>query len=90
MKTAMSVTNPSGKQPASDNPIETLIEELKSLRSDIQELETRYFSSKGPLDTAHGQSARNLPHYLAFRRRDLRQVQEKLASTTAQCQLDPI
>ena len=79
MKTAMSATNPSGKQPSSDNPIETLIEELKSLRGDMLELEKRYFSSKGPLDTAHGQSARNLLHYLALRRRDLRQVQEKLA-----------
>jgi pyruvate kinase len=74
------VTNPvTLKQSSQDGQIGTLIEELSSLRADMIELERRYFQVKGKLDPTHLKSARNLLHYLAFRRHDLRQVQDRLA-----------
>jgi pyruvate kinase len=72
--------HPPTDQTAQDKDIGSLIEELTSIRSDMIELEKQYFRVNGNPDAAHVQSARNLLHYLAFRRRDLRQVQESLAS----------
>ncbi len=67
------------KQAAQGNLIGTLIEELTSLRNDMIELEKRYVHGRDRLDATHEQSARNLLHYLALRRRDLRHVQDQLA-----------
>src|SRR5262249_8804434 len=59
--------------------VDSLIDELSTLRSDMIGLERRYLHVSGDPHSVHIQSARNLLHYLAFRRRDLRGVQEKLA-----------
>src|SRR5262245_27846559 len=59
--------------------VESLIGELSTLRSRMIELERHYLRVSGNPNPTHIQSTKNLLHYLAFRRRDLREIQEKLA-----------
>src|SRR5262245_54020807 len=61
------------------NTVGSLIDQLSSLRSEMIALERRYLHASGDPHAVHMQSSRNLLHYLAFRRRDLRGAQEKLA-----------
>lgn len=57
-----------------------LIERLGKIRMEMLELETSAFGGLCDVHKTHGESARNLLHYLALRRHDLRQIQERLAA----------
>jgi len=59
--------------------LEQLSRELASLSSDMIELESSLLKRPLALHTAHQRSARNLAHYLALRRHDIRQLQSQLA-----------
>ncbi len=55
-------------------------DELSAIRSEMLEGEQRFVSSLDDLPDARRASARNLVHYLALRRRDLRSLQNQLAA----------
>ena len=59
--------------------LEQLSAELASLCSDMLELEASLLRRPLALHEAHRRSARNLAHYLALRRHDVRQLQSQLA-----------
>jgi pyruvate kinase len=59
--------------------IEALIHELAGIRADLIGLERREASRVSELPEFHQASARNLLHYLALRRHDIRPLQEHLA-----------
>ena len=54
--------------------------ELGAIRSDVLRLEDEFRHRLTDRHRAYQQSARNLIHYLALRRHDIRQLQEKLAA----------
>ena len=56
-----------------------LSSELASLCSDMLKLESSLLKRSVPLHEAHRRSARNLAHYLALRRHDIRKLQYQLA-----------
>ena len=58
---------------------EDLIQKLNQLRSEMVELEASGLTGATEVHPDHAASARNLMHYLALRRHDIRQVQSKLA-----------
>jgi pyruvate kinase len=60
--------------------LQQISEELTNLWSEMLKLESAILSEPLQLHDAHRGSARNLAHYLALRRHDIRQVQTKLAS----------
>ena len=63
-----------------DKPLlEQLSTELASLCADMLELEASLLRRPLALHEAHRRSARNLAHYLALRRHDVRQLQSQLA-----------
>ncbi|HKM90337.1 MAG TPA: pyruvate kinase [Candidatus Acidoferrales bacterium] len=57
-----------------------LIEQLNLLRSEMLALEAASLREGTGLHYAHRTSARNLSHYLALRRHDIRHLQDELAS----------
>jgi pyruvate kinase len=57
-----------------------LIAELSRLRCEMLSMENRFAHKTEALGATHHDSARNLLHYLALRRRDIRPLQDKLAS----------
>jgi pyruvate kinase len=57
--------------------LRTLTEKLNALRSEMTELEHTLLSDQN-LYEGHSRSARNLAHYLALRRHDIRKIQEQL------------
>ncbi len=59
--------------------IGALIDALDGLREDMLGLERERASELAAVDPRHGPGARNLVHYLALRRQDLRSLQESLA-----------
>jgi pyruvate kinase len=59
--------------------LEQLSAELASLCADMLELEASLLKRPLALHEAHQRSARNLAHYLALRRHDVRQLQSQLA-----------
>ena len=59
--------------------LKQLSNELALLCSDMLELESSLLNSPVTLHEAHRRSARNLAHYLALRRRDIRGLQIQLA-----------
>jgi pyruvate kinase len=59
--------------------LEQLSAELASLCSDMLELEASLLKRPLALHEAHRRSARNLAHYLALRRHDVRELQSQLA-----------
>src|SRR5262245_11763112 len=61
------------------NQLGEFITELSGLRSEMLETENRFAHKTQGLVGTHRDSARNLLHYLALRRRDIRSLQEKLA-----------
>lgn len=66
--------------PILDKPLlKQLSEKLASLCSDMLKLEANIFKRPLVLHKAHRRSARNLAHYLALRRHDVRQLQSQLA-----------
>lgn len=61
------------------NVLKQLSSELALLCSDMLELESSFLKSPVAVHEAHRRSARNLAHYLALRRRDIRRLQSHLA-----------
>jgi len=59
---------------------DSLIEQLTEIRSGMIGLEQKYLGTLDGLPQTHQMSARNLVHYLALRRRDVRALQHNLAS----------
>jgi pyruvate kinase len=68
-------TAPDGDPAAS----EVVLGELGAVRADLIDLERRRAGQIGGLPAPHQAGARNLLHYLALRRHDIRPLQEKLA-----------
>jgi pyruvate kinase len=62
------------------NRLDELISELSRIRSEMLETENRFVHKTQSVVAAHCDSAKNLLHYLALRRRDIRPLQDKLAS----------
>lgn len=63
-----------------DTAVENIYRELTSLRSElIAAVDQEIFSFEN-IDPNYRESARNLLHYLALRRRDLRPLQQRLAA----------
>ncbi len=60
-------------------PLEPLIAELTAVRAEMLRRESSMTAQIERLHPAYQASARNLVHYLAFRRHDLRPLQEKLS-----------
>lgn len=63
-----------------DRQLVRLIEELSAIRLDMLKLESAALAEQCDLHESHGESAKNLLHYLALRRHDLREIQERLAA----------
>jgi pyruvate kinase len=57
-----------------------VVSELTAIRSDMFDAENRYLPDWQAIPEQHRHSARNLLHYLALRKRDLRLLQEQLAA----------
>jgi pyruvate kinase len=68
-------TAPSGEL----TQIEDLLHELGTIRADLIDLEHRETGRISGMPESHQASARNLLHYLALRRHDIRPLQERLA-----------
>ncbi len=64
---------------AHDDQLASLAAELRAIRADMLALEEQGLSRSTALHPAQAASARNLLHYLALRRHDLRPVQHRLA-----------
>jgi pyruvate kinase len=67
------------RRPAQDLELARLRRELVALREEILKLEARFEPQLKRMPPSTEASARNLVHYLAMRRRDLRGLQESLA-----------
>jgi pyruvate kinase len=65
---------------AAHDSVEQLIDQLSAIRSDMLELEGQSTGLLGGLSSTSRESARNLFHYLALRRHDIRNLQDQLAS----------
>ncbi len=57
-----------------------LIHQLELLRSEMLNLEAESLPDESDIHSEHRASARNLLHYLALRRHDIRELQDQLAS----------
>jgi pyruvate kinase len=64
----------------SKNELRQLTEKLSALRTEMVELESSLLADQESLYDGHCRSARNLAHYLALRRHDIRQLQAQLAA----------
>jgi pyruvate kinase len=62
------------------NRLDELTSELLRIRSEMLEMENRFIHRTQSLVGIHRDSARNLLHYLALRRRDIRPLQDTLAA----------
>lgn len=60
--------------------LDQLIEELSTIRTEMLTLEAAALADQFDLHESHLESAKNLLHYLALRRHDLRDIQERLAA----------
>ena len=58
--------------------LQRLAEQIRTLGGEMVELESSLLSGLGDLHPVHGPSARNLAHYMALRRHDLRELQSEL------------
>jgi pyruvate kinase len=65
---------------ADHSQLQELIQQLNVLRSEMLELEASGSVGCGKVHPEHRASARNLMHYLALRRHDLRHLQSQLAA----------
>jgi pyruvate kinase len=74
-----------------DDQLASLGAELRALRNEMLAVEEQRLGRSG-VHPAHAASARNLLHYLALRRRDLRPVQDRLdrlgLSSLGRCEAD--
>jgi pyruvate kinase len=59
--------------------LQALLQDLSLLRSEMLELETSGLAGSAQVHPDHSASARNLMHYLALRRHDIRELQAALA-----------
>jgi pyruvate kinase len=59
--------------------LQALLQDLSLLRSEMLELETSGLAGSAQVRPDHSASARNLMHYLALRRHDIRELQAALA-----------
>jgi pyruvate kinase len=66
-------------QNADHSQLQEFIQQLNLLRSEMQELEVSSLADCAAVHPEHGASARNLMHYLALRRHDIRHLQSQLA-----------
>jgi pyruvate kinase len=64
----------------SEQSIAGLVRELRALRESMCAFEVRYATALRKVAPTYQASARNLLHYLAMRRRDLRALQDQLAA----------
>lgn len=60
--------------------LDDLIRELSTLHSDLLELEIEGMAQATHIHASYQQSGRNLLHYLALRRHDIRRLQDRLAA----------
>jgi pyruvate kinase len=60
--------------------LRSLVDPLATLHGSLRKLEREASAALRAVDPAHAASARNLVHYLALRRSDLRALQDRLAS----------
>ena len=60
--------------------LDELIRQLSVIRTKMLELETAALAEQCDLHQSHSESAKNLLHYLALRRHDLRGIQKRLAA----------
>lgn len=60
--------------------LEELIQQLSVIRLEMLELETAALPAQSDLHESHSKSAKNLLHYLALRRHDLRNIQKRLSA----------
>src|SRR5271166_1751642 len=60
--------------------LRSLIDELTGLRAEMLRQEAALEDRMGEICEAHRESARNLVHYIALRRHDIRDLQEKLTA----------
>lgn len=60
-------------------PLDQLIKQLTAIRVEMLDLETTTLAEQRDLHESHRESAKNLLHYLALRRHDLRHIQDSLA-----------
>jgi pyruvate kinase len=67
-------------QGADHSQLQKLIKHLNLLRSEMLELEASGLADCSELHPEHAVSARNLMHYLALRRQDIRHLQSQLAA----------
>jgi pyruvate kinase len=72
--------NESDTQVVVHSQLRELIQHLNLLRSEMLELETSGLTGCGEVHPEHAASARNLMHYLALRRHDIRHLQSQLAA----------
>ena len=72
--------NNAGESNGNDNHLDELIEQLSAIRLEMLDLEAAALADNVDLHDSHGESAKNLLHYLALRRHDLRPIQERLAA----------
>ena len=61
------------------NCLDEPIRELSDIRDEMLLMENRFRDQTEALAEAHCEGAKNLLHYLALRRHDMRPLQEKLA-----------
>src|SRR4249920_2145664 len=59
--------------------LEEPFQEISALRDEMLRMENSFREHTGSLADAHRDGAKNLLHYLALRRHDIRPLQEKLA-----------
>jgi pyruvate kinase len=65
---------------ADETHLASLIEELSAIRADMVRIEHHFRRELSTLQPSYHDSARNLLHYVALRRRDVRNLQQGLAS----------
>jgi pyruvate kinase len=70
----------SDMQDADHSQLQELLQHLNLLRSEMLELEASGLVGCADVRPEHGASARNLMHYLALRRHDIRHLQSQLAA----------
>ena len=79
LQLAMAVVVPqTGDLMTDTHALQPLIDELKALRAEMLRQEAALEERKGEICELHRDSARNLVHYIALRRHDIRDLQEKL------------
>jgi pyruvate kinase len=72
---------PSGPTFETDETVlDQLIKQLSAIRCEMTELENITLAEQYDLHESHRDSAKNMLHYLALRRHDLRDIQERLAT----------